>query len=107
VNLVGFNFGYFFNGWIHRSRQEKWRPEYRLHGVWFAIGTMAAGLLTYGLTLHFHKHWIGLAFGWGMVVAGMIASTVYVNRIAKPAQLEPHKWEHGCALRLIYACTGP
>jgi hypothetical protein len=40
---------------------------------------MAAGLLTYGLTLHFHKHWIGLAFGWGMVVAGMIASTVYVN----------------------------
>ena len=79
LSHIGFGFGYFFNNWIYRSRQERWRPEYRLHGVWFAIGTMAAGLLTYGLTLHFHKHWIGLAFGWGMVVAGMIASTVYVN----------------------------
>ncbi|KAL4756149.1 putative MFS transporter [Aspergillus foveolatus] len=80
--LTGFGFGYFFNNWIYRSRQEKWRPEYRLHGVWFAIGTMAAGLLTYGLTLHFHKHWIGLAFGWGMVVAGMIASTVSITSFA-------------------------
>ncbi|CBF82176.1 hypothetical protein AN5284.2 [Aspergillus nidulans FGSC A4] len=80
--LTGFSFGYFFNNWIYRSRQENWRPEYRLHGVWFAIGTMAAGLLTYGLTLHFHKHWIGLAFGWGMVVAGMIASTVSITSYA-------------------------
>ncbi|KAL4983010.1 major facilitator superfamily domain-containing protein [Aspergillus falconensis] len=80
--LTGFSFGYYFNAWIYRSRQGNWQPEHRLHGVWFAIGTMAAGLLTYGLTLHFHRHWIGLAFGWGMVVAGMIASTVSITSYA-------------------------
>ncbi|KAL4951573.1 major facilitator superfamily domain-containing protein [Aspergillus filifer] len=80
--LLGFIFGYYFNASIHRKFQTTWRPEYRLHGVWFAIGTMAAGLLTYGLTLHFHKHWVGLAFGWAMVVAGMIASTVSITSYA-------------------------
>lgn len=40
---------------------------------------MACGLLTYGLTLNFGKHWIGLASGWVMVNTGMISSTVYVN----------------------------
>jgi len=39
---------------------------------------MTCGLLTYGLTLNFGKHWIGLAFGWVMLNAGMITSTVYV-----------------------------
>ncbi|KAL4792778.1 major facilitator superfamily domain-containing protein [Aspergillus venezuelensis] len=80
--LLGFTFGFYFNTFIHRKYQSTWRPEYRLHGVWFAIGTMAAGLLTYGLTLHFQKHWIGLAFGWAMVVAGMIASTVSITSYA-------------------------
>lgn len=75
---AGYAFGYWFNGWIERSRRINWRPEYRLHGVWIAIGTMGGGLLTYGFTLNYGKHWIGLAFGWGMVVAGMIASTVLV-----------------------------
>jgi hypothetical protein len=37
---------------------------------------MASGLLTYGLTLHFGKHWIGLAFGWIMVNTGMVATIV-------------------------------
>ncbi|KAK6828955.1 hypothetical protein RU639_003213 [Aspergillus parasiticus] len=77
--LIGYAFGYWFNGWIERSRRINWRPEYRLHGVWVAIGTMACGLLTYGFTLNYGKHWIGLAFGWGMVVAGMIASTVSIT----------------------------
>ncbi|KAL6234754.1 hypothetical protein BDW75DRAFT_240776 [Aspergillus navahoensis] len=81
-NLADFSFGYYFNARIYRSHQEEWQPEYRLHCVWCAIGTMAAGLLTYGLTLHFHKHWIGLAFGCGMVVAGMIASTVSITSYA-------------------------
>ena len=75
---AGYAFGYWFNGWIERSRRINWLPEYRLHGVWIAIGTMACGLLTYGFILNYGKHWIGLAFGWGMVVAGMIASTVLV-----------------------------
>lgn len=46
--------------------------------MWFPIGSMACGLLTYGLTLNFSQHWVGLAFGWAMVNLGMIASTVYV-----------------------------
>lgn len=96
-------FGYFFNEWIYNTHQRRetnnhnlertqsendsehpdsvvsssvWRPEYRLHGVWFPVGSMVAGLLTYGLTLNFGKHWIGLAFGWIMVNLGMIATTV-------------------------------
>ncbi|PKX92340.1 putative MFS transporter [Aspergillus novofumigatus IBT 16806] len=77
--LLGYAFGYWFNGWIENSRQQTWRPEYRLHGVWVAIGVMACGLLTYGMTLNYHKHWIGLAFGWLMVVFGMISSTVSIT----------------------------
>lgn len=74
----GYIFGFFFNEWIFNSRRTCWRTEYRLHGVWFAIASMTCGLLTYGLTLNFGKHWIGLAFGWVMLNAGMITSTVYV-----------------------------
>ncbi|EDP50798.1 MFS transporter, putative [Aspergillus fumigatus A1163] len=62
-----------------RGPDSGWRPEYRLHGVWVAIGVMACGLLTYGMTLNYHKHWIGLAFGWLMVVFGMISSTVSIT----------------------------
>ncbi|GIC90468.1 putative MFS transporter [Aspergillus udagawae] len=77
--LLGYAFGYWFNGWIEESHQQKWRPEYRLHGVWFAVGVMACGLLTYGMTLNYRKSWIGLAFGWLMVVFGMISSTVSIT----------------------------
>jgi hypothetical protein len=37
---------------------------------------MASGLLTYGLTMHFGKHWIGIAIGWIMVNIGMVATIV-------------------------------
>ncbi|RHZ70725.1 hypothetical protein CDV55_106914 [Aspergillus turcosus] len=77
--LLGYAFGYWFNSWIEKSRQQKWRPEYRLHGVWIAVGVMACGLLTYGMTLNYRKHWIGLAFGWLLVVFGMISSTVSIT----------------------------
>ncbi|KAL1981134.1 hypothetical protein VTN96DRAFT_3021 [Rasamsonia emersonii] len=103
--LCGYIFGYLFNEWIfnhHHKRPSRhdredasgnsstssdtdadsWRPEYRLHGVWFPIGSMACGLLTYGLTLNFSQHWIGLAFGWVMVNLGMIASTVAITAYA-------------------------
>lgn len=100
---AGYLFGLFFNEWIYKNYQHRenahqniertqsendsepfdsmassssWCPEYRLHGIWFPICSLAAGLLTYGLTLNFGKHWIGLAFGWIMVNLGMIATTV-------------------------------
>ena len=103
MHNAGYLFGHFFNEWIYNTHQRRennhdnlerthsendsehvdytvssssWRPEYRLHGLWFPVGSLAAGLLTYGLTLNFGTHWIGLAFGWIMVNLGMIASTV-------------------------------
>ncbi|OKL58373.1 hypothetical protein UA08_06291 [Talaromyces atroroseus] len=59
-----------------------WRPEHRLHGVWFPIVSLAGGLVTYGLTLNYNKSWIGLAFGWIMVDLGMVASTVAITAYA-------------------------
>jgi hypothetical protein len=61
------------------SSTPAWRPEYRLHGVWIPIASLAGGLVTYGLTLNFQKSWLGLAFGWIMVNLGMLGSTVYVS----------------------------
>ncbi|EXJ61901.1 hypothetical protein A1O7_02332 [Cladophialophora yegresii CBS 114405] len=81
--LLGFCFGYFFNEWIYNgsngSRKAHWRSEYRLHGVWFPIGSMVCGLLTYGLTLHYGKSWVGLAFGWIMVNIGLVGSMVAIT----------------------------
>jgi hypothetical protein len=80
LTITGFVFGYFFNEWIFaKDRRSHWRSEYRLHGVWFPIGSMACGLVLYGLTLQFEKSWVGLAFGWIMINIGMVASTVYVS----------------------------
>ena len=75
-HLTGWAFGHFFNGWIFKRHSSNWRTELRLHGVWFPIGSMASGLLTYGLTMHFGKHWIGIAIGWIMVNIGMVATVV-------------------------------
>ncbi|PYI32135.1 polyamine transporter [Aspergillus indologenus CBS 114.80] len=80
--LLGWVYGYWFNGWVGRSSPTTYYTEKRLHGVWAAIVAMACGLLTYGLTLNYGKHWIGLAFGWLMVVAGMVASTVSITSYA-------------------------
>ncbi|CAI7637568.1 unnamed protein product [Penicillium bialowiezense] len=80
--LCGWAFGHFFNDWIFKRHQSIWRTELRLHGVWFPIGSMACGLLTYGLTMHFGKHWIGLAVGWVMVNIGMVATIVAISAYA-------------------------
>ncbi|KIW62133.1 hypothetical protein, variant [Exophiala xenobiotica] len=84
--LLGFVFGYFFNEWIYNGsggrRKATWRSEYRLHGVWFPIGSMFCGLLTYGFTLNYGKSWVGLAFGWVMVNIGLVGSTVAITAFA-------------------------
>lgn len=76
--VLGFVLGYAFNKWISRTRTRKvnWRPESRLHGVWLPAVSLVTGLLTYGLTLHFQRSWVGLAFGWVLVNIGLVASTV-------------------------------
>ncbi|CAI7593225.1 hypothetical protein N7533_011483 [Penicillium manginii] len=77
--LCGWAFGHFFNDWIYRRHQHAWQTEYRLHGVWFPVGSMVCGLLTYGLTMNFGKHWIGIAFGWIMVNIGMVGTIVAIT----------------------------
>ncbi|KAJ6089301.1 hypothetical protein N7467_004517 [Penicillium canescens] len=96
--LCGWAFGHFFNGWIfNRHSNNTWRTELRLHGVWFPIGSMASGLLTYGLTLHFGKHWIGLAFGWIMVNTGMVATIVAISAYA----LEKYPEQSTCVSAIL------
>ncbi|KAJ5549705.1 hypothetical protein N7535_002358 [Penicillium sp. DV-2018c] len=80
--LCGWVCGYFFNSWIFKRHSSSWRTELRLHGVWFPMGSMACGLLTYGLTMHFGKHWIGIAVGWVMVNIGMVATVVAFSSYA-------------------------
>ncbi|RAH47325.1 putative MFS transporter [Aspergillus brunneoviolaceus CBS 621.78] len=58
--LLGWVYGYWFNGWVSRSSPTTYYTEKRLHGVWAAIITIACGLLTYGLTLSY--------------IAGMVAN---------------------------------
>jgi len=85
--LAGWVFGYFFNDWVFNSaaataRRSHWRPEYRLHGVWAPIFSMACGLVLYGQTLYFGLHWVGIAFAWVLVNLGMIATTVAITAFA-------------------------
>ncbi|KAJ5622782.1 hypothetical protein N7490_011387 [Penicillium lividum] len=80
--LCGYLVGNVFNEWIYRRHSHNWRTEYRLHGVWLPAGSMVAGLLTYGLTMQFSKHWIGIAFGWIMVNTGLVASIVAITAYA-------------------------
>ncbi|KGO67500.1 Major facilitator superfamily domain, general substrate transporter [Penicillium italicum] len=79
---IGWAVGHFFNGWIFKRHSSTWRTELRLHGVWFPIASMASGLLTYGLTMHFGKHWLGIAIGWIMVNIGMVATIVAISAYA-------------------------
>lgn len=78
--LLGFLAGHIFNKWIYHGsggrRQQYWRPEYRLHGVWFPVTCLFFGLLIYGLTLANGKSWVGLAFGWCLTNIGLIGSAV-------------------------------
>ncbi|KAJ5129166.1 uncharacterized protein N7515_005205 [Penicillium bovifimosum] len=80
--LCGWACGHFFNGWIFKRHSSSWRTELRLHGVWLPMGSMACGLMTYGLTMHFGKHWIGVAVGWAMVNIGMVATVVAISSYA-------------------------
>ncbi|KAJ5909198.1 hypothetical protein N7495_001880 [Penicillium taxi] len=80
--LGGWVIGHLLNEWIYNRHRNNWCVEYRLHGVWIPIGSLVGGLLTYGLTLNFAKHWMGLAFGWIMVNIGMVATIVTITAYA-------------------------
>jgi len=80
--LLGFGIGYMFNEWIFRTRHSVWRPEYRLHGVWWSISTLTIGLLTFGLTLNYEKNIAGLVIGWILVVCGQVGTSVAITAFA-------------------------
>ncbi|EPS31921.1 hypothetical protein PDE_06880 [Penicillium oxalicum 114-2] len=80
--LGGWLVGFIFNDWIYKRNHTKWRPEYRLHGVWLPLISMVCGLLTYGMTMKYGKHWIGIAMGWIMVNIGMVGTVVAITAYA-------------------------
>ena len=76
--LIGYALAYMFNEWLSASQARKGsqRIEHRLHGVWAPTIYLISGLLIYGLTLNYQKSWVGLAFGWALVVAGFNGANV-------------------------------
>jgi MFS family permease len=107
--LLGFVVGHFFNSWIyngsHGKRKANWRSEYRLHGIWIPILSMVCGLLAYGLTFHYQKSWVGLAFGWILVNVGLVGSMVASTAFALEKYPE-HASKVAAILNMWRTCGG-
>jgi hypothetical protein len=75
--------GHWFNDFLCNRYIKKhggqYKPENRLWGVYPAWLIGIAGLVTYGQVLQHHKHWIGLAFGWGMNCFSTLGTTVAIS----------------------------
>ena len=75
--------GHWFNDFLCNRYIKKhggqYKPENRLWGVYPAWIIGIAGLVTYGQVLQHHKHWIGLAFGWGMNCFSTLGTTVAIS----------------------------
>ena len=57
--------------WICARRGGAWKPEYRLHALWFpALICNPIGLGLFGVTLNNQWHWGILAFAQGLVTFG-------------------------------------
>lgn len=78
--LIGAIFGCLWSGWasdriaLHLARRNGGirEPEHRLYGLAIAGLFAAAGLITWGVGAAHEIHWVGLAFGLGMMVFGVI-----------------------------------
>ncbi|KIW08474.1 uncharacterized protein PV09_01376 [Verruconis gallopava] len=75
--------GHWFNDFLQNRYIKKhggqYKPENRLWGVYPAWIIGVAGLVTFGETLQHHKHWIGLAFGWGMNCFSTLGTTTAIS----------------------------
>jgi MFS family permease len=75
--------GHWFNDFLCNRYIKKhagqYKPENRLWGVYPAWIIGIAGLITFGETLQHHKHWVGLAFGWGMNCFSTLGTTVAIS----------------------------
>ena len=87
--IIGEFFGHFANDWIAmqyiRKHQGVFMPEARLKPVYLAGVFMVPGLVLIGQTLHYHLHWVGIVFGWGMFVFGAMLASVAITAYAVDA----------------------
>lgn len=59
---------------VSRRRGDKWRPEYRLHAIWFPALVMPIGLGLFGACLEYHLHFIVLAAALFLIAFSTLAS---------------------------------
>jgi hypothetical protein len=60
-------------------------PEYRLPGMIFPALIGPMGVLTFGLVIAHHKHWMGAAVGYAMLGFGLNAASNVVVTYAVDA----------------------
>ncbi|PYI03710.1 polyamine transporter [Aspergillus sclerotiicarbonarius CBS 121057] len=58
----------------HEIEPTDWRPEYRLHCLWFPVILLPIGLGLFGASLEFHFHWAVLALGYLLISVGAIST---------------------------------
>ncbi|KAK3115288.1 hypothetical protein LTR53_005511 [Teratosphaeriaceae sp. CCFEE 6253] len=84
--FLGEAFGHPWNDWMARRYVHHHRGVYeaeaRLWTIYIAIVFMAAGLTLVGQTLQHHLSVVGIVFGWGMNVFGVMLNSVAVTAYA-------------------------
>lgn len=80
---LGEAFGHFFNDFIAnryvRKHEGIFKPEARLVTCYVAAAFMIPGLIVVGQTLEKHLSYVGIIFGWGMYVFGVMLATVAIT----------------------------
>ncbi|ODQ52981.1 MFS general substrate transporter [Saitoella complicata NRRL Y-17804] len=80
---IGEIFGHNFNDWVANRYIKRnkgiFEPEARLVTNWVATPFMVVGLVLLGFGLEKQWHWVGLAFGWGLYVFGIMLATVAIT----------------------------
>lgn len=83
---LGEAFGHFFNDFIAnryvRKHNGLFKPEARLLTNYVAAAFMIPGLIIVGQTLEKHLSYVGIIFGWGMYVFGVMLATVAITAYA-------------------------
>lgn len=71
--------------WVSRRNGGIWKPEYRLHTLWFpALIVLPIGLGIFGAALEYHLHYMVLALGSFLISFGAITTIpVAVNYVVE------------------------
>ncbi|KAI9694493.1 MAG: hypothetical protein M1822_000109 [Bathelium mastoideum] len=86
--------------WIAKQRGGHWRPEYRLHSLWFpGLFILPVGLGIFGVALQYHLHYMVLALGAFLSIFGSNSvMTVPINYLVETFPQNPQ--EVGTAMNL-------